>query len=85
MLKEGQRAPDGVTSFKNNKGQPMLYELNATYMESIKPLNSWAKFVQDFNSAPWNCMRFSTAARTVNASMEFVERLTDCYDEPLGG
>ncbi|SKA43211.1 polyhydroxyalkanoate depolymerase [Enterovibrio nigricans] len=63
----------------------MLYQLNATYMESIKPLNSWVKFVRDFNSAPWNCMRFTPASRTVNASMELMERLTDCYDEPSWG
>ncbi|WP_394211013.1 polyhydroxyalkanoate depolymerase [Enterovibrio calviensis] len=63
----------------------MLYELNATYMESIKPLNSWVRFVRDFNAAPWNGMRDSTLARTLDASMELVERLTDCYDEPAWG
>ncbi|MEZ8082122.1 polyhydroxyalkanoate depolymerase [Enterovibrio norvegicus] len=60
----------------------MLYQLNAAYMESIKPLNSWAKFVRDVNAAPWNGFRMFSANRSFDASMELIERLTDCYDEP---
>lgn len=60
----------------------MLYQLNATYMDAIKPLNSWVKFIRDVNAAPWNILRTSSVTRTLDASMELVERLTDCYDEP---
>ncbi len=60
----------------------MLYQLNATYMDAIKPLNSWARFIRDVNAAPWNMLRFMDLTRTMDASMELVERLTDCYDEP---
>ncbi|MBV7299025.1 polyhydroxyalkanoate depolymerase [Enterovibrio paralichthyis] len=63
----------------------MLYELNATYMDAIKPLNSWARLVRDINAAPWNIMRTLPMTRTLDASMELMERLTGCYDEPAWG
>ena len=63
----------------------MLYRINAQMMEAIRPLHVVARQTRQMFYQPLNPLNYSWTFRTIRASMELMERLTDCYEEPAWG
>lgn len=60
----------------------MLYRINAQMMEAIRPMHVLARQTRQMFYQPLNPLNYSWTFRTVRASMELIERLTDYYEEP---
>ena len=60
----------------------MLYKINAQMMEAMRPVHVLARQTRQMFYQPWNPFNGSWLFRTVRASMELTERLTDYYEEP---
>ncbi|WP_221792978.1 polyhydroxyalkanoate depolymerase [Oceanobacter mangrovi] len=63
----------------------MLYNINAQIMESLRPVHVMARMTRQFLYQPTNPLNYSWTYRTMRASMELVERITDFYEEPAWG
>lgn len=60
----------------------MLYSLNASLMHALRPMHVLARQTRHFFYQPWNPLNYTWTMRTVRASLELYERLTDHYDKP---
>ena len=60
----------------------MLYRINAQMMEAIRPMHVVARQTRQMFYQPLNPLNYSWTFRTIRASLELVERLTDYYEEP---
>jgi len=60
----------------------MLYNINAQMMSAMRPMHVAARLGRQMCYQPWNPMNYGWYLRTVRASLELVERLTDCYEKP---
>lgn len=60
----------------------MLYKVNAQIMEVMRPVHVAARHTRQMFYQPWNPLNTSWMFRTIRASMELTERLTDYYEEP---
>lgn len=60
----------------------MLYRMYAQMSEAMRPWNVWVRHVQEWLYQPWNPLNHSPIFRSIRASFELVERMTDSYDEP---
>ena len=63
-------------------GEVMLYTLNAQYMKAVKPRHHAAKASREWHKSRWNPWSYSLYFRAISATLELVERLTTCYEEP---
>ncbi len=60
----------------------MLYRINAQMMEAMRPFHVVARQTRQMFYQPLNPLNYSWTFRTLRASMELMERVTDCYEEP---
>jgi poly(3-hydroxybutyrate) depolymerase len=60
----------------------MLYRMNAHFMEAMRPVHVLARMSRQYLYQPLNPLNYSVTFRTMRASMELLERLTDFYEEP---
>ncbi|MEC8103559.1 MAG: polyhydroxyalkanoate depolymerase [Pseudomonadota bacterium] len=60
----------------------MLYTINAHVMSALRPMHVAARLSRQMFYQPWNPMNYGWYLRTVRASLELVERLTDFYEKP---
>ncbi len=60
----------------------MLYNINAQMMEAMRPVHVMARNARQMFYQPWNPMNSSWLFRTIRASFELTERLTDYYEQP---
>ncbi len=63
----------------------MLYSLNASLAHALRPFNVLARQARHMFYQPWNPLNYSWTMRTVRASLELYERLTDHYERPEWG
>ena len=64
----------------------MLYQMHHTINQSLQPVHLWAQAWKKQLKLPWMLpFRFNSVTRTVLASLELVERLTDNYEKPEFG
>lgn len=61
----------------------MLYNLNVQIMQSLRPVHVFARLMRQMMYQPFNPLNYSWTYRTTRASLELVERITDCYEEPV--
>ncbi|ASP38141.1 poly(3-hydroxybutyrate) depolymerase [Bacterioplanes sanyensis] len=60
----------------------MLYQLNAGITRFMQPWHVWARQSRQWLYQPWNPWNASWSMKTLRASVELLERLTDSYDKP---
>lgn len=60
----------------------MLYRLNAQIMHAMQPMHVMARQTRQYLYQPWNPLNYTWFYKTVRASLELFERLTDYYEEP---
>ncbi|MBE0483522.1 MAG: polyhydroxyalkanoate depolymerase [Bacterioplanes sp.] len=60
----------------------MLYQMNAQIMNVMQPLHVMARFTRQSLYQPWNPLSYGWYFRTLRASLELFERLTDYYEQP---
>ncbi|GGY53346.1 esterase [Bacterioplanes sanyensis] len=60
----------------------MLYQLNAGMTRFMQPLHVLARQSRQWLYQPWNPANASWSLRSLRASVELLERLTDSYDKP---
>ena len=63
----------------------MLYSLNASLAHALRPFTVLARQARHMFYQPWNPLNYSWTMRTVRASLELYERLTDHYERPEWG
>ena len=63
----------------------MLYNMNAHFMDAMRPVHVMARMTRQFLYQPLNPLNYSVTFRTLRAGMELTERLTDCYEAPAWG
>lgn len=60
----------------------MLYKLNTYIMETMRPVHVMARNARQMFYQPWNPLNGSFLFRSIRASLELTERLTDYYEQP---
>jgi poly(3-hydroxybutyrate) depolymerase len=60
----------------------MLYTLNAQMMKAMLPMHVAARFTRQVMYMPWNPLNEGWYMRTMRATLELTERLTDFYEKP---
>ncbi|MCD8521765.1 MAG: polyhydroxyalkanoate depolymerase [Saccharospirillaceae bacterium] len=60
----------------------MLYKINAQIMDAMRPVHVLARHTRNMFYQPWNPLNYGIFFRTVRATMELTERLTDYYEQP---